>query len=247
MLTLAATGVATAQPTVDDRGRALELFKASDQHYRQGEFEQAAQLLRQSYDMYPEPLVLYNLGRALEGMGDLEGAVAEYERYLTTATDIRDRGAIERRITTLKQQLEAKRATPPETPPVEPITAPPVVQVPADVMPPPRRRSVLPWVIVGGGVGVVAVGGVLGVMSDSAHRQAVDEPIQAEAGRLQDRAKTLATAANILFVAGGAIAIGGAVWGIVELRRGRRAEPRRAGTARLQIAPAYVGIEWTLP
>lgn len=248
MVAIAVASSASAQPATDDatRARALELFRASDAKYKTGQFEDAAQLLRASYDLYPEPLILYNLGRALEGMGDFAGAVEQYERYLATATDIPDRGAIERRITTLRAQLATDHTTEAATPTSVPITD----TTPSDDVAPARGRRWLPWVIAGSGAVIVGVGGVLGVMSDSRHDDAVNEPIQAEAEKLQDRAETLATAANVMFVIGGAATIGGVVWGVVQWRRGRRSGSpmtAKAGASRLVLAPTYIGIEWTLP
>lgn len=66
----------------DDRDQALALFEQSDKAYKAGNFEEAAKLLREAYSLYPEPLLLYNLGRAQEGMGDSRGAVQSYEQYL---------------------------------------------------------------------------------------------------------------------------------------------------------------------
>src|ERR1051326_6287657 len=102
---------------------ALKLFAEADKAYKRGEFEHAAQLLREAYELFPEPILLYNLARALEGMGDIEGAVLNYERYLAAATTVEDRGAMERRVTTLKEQLAAreklaaKEHAPPAPPP----------------------------------------------------------------------------------------------------------------------------------
>ena len=236
----------SAQPAdTATRDKALELFRASDAHYKVGEFEEAARLLRESYDLYPEPLILYNLGRALEGMGDFAGAVEQYERYLATATEVNDRGAIERRLATLRAQLAAGAAAktaPPTPPPIDPV--PPTV---SDDPPPGRFQRLLPWIVAGSGAVIVGVGGVLGVMSDSRHKAAVDEPIQAEADRLQAKAKSLATTANVMFVVAGAAVIGGVVWGVIRMRRGAHREVAKPGASRLIVAPAYVGIEWTLP
>lgn len=249
MVAIAVASPASAQPSTEHatRARALELFRASDAKYKTGQFEEAARLLRASYDLYPEPLILYNLGRALEGMGDFAGAVDQYERYLATATDIPDRGAIERRIETLRAQLATDRATEPATPTSVPITG--TTPTSSDEVARGGRRW-LPWVIAGSGAVIVGVGGVLGVMSDSRHDDAVNEPIQAEAEKLQDQAKTLATTANVMFAIGGAVTIGGVVWGVVQWRRGRRsasAMTAKAGASRLVLAPTYIGIEWTLP
>ena len=245
----AMTGVvANAQPSAPPdpqaKARALELFDQSDVHYKRGEFEQAAQLLRQAYDIYPEPLLLYNLARALEGMGDLTGAIEQYEKYLELATDIVDRPAIERRLATLKEQQ--RKAAAGGGPGPKPPTGNGDLG-PQDV---PHKPSFIPWVIASAGGATVIAGGVFGVLANRKHEAAVDEPVQAEAEKLQSKAESYATTANILFVVGGAVAIGGAVWGVIELRRGgsrKQEAPRKTGGARLKVAPAYVGVEWTLP
>jgi len=88
--------VAHAQPSTTDRERAVALFRESDAHYKRGEFERAAALLREAYALHPEPLLLYNLARALDGPGDFVGAIEQYERHLKLATGNPDRGANER-------------------------------------------------------------------------------------------------------------------------------------------------------
>jgi tetratricopeptide (TPR) repeat protein len=104
---LAASSLAHAQP--DKRAQALALADDSEHAYKAGQFEKAAALLRKAHDKYPEPILLYNLGRALEGMGDTSGAIDAYEQYLKDAKQIDDRPAIERRIATLKAQLDKAR------------------------------------------------------------------------------------------------------------------------------------------
>jgi tetratricopeptide (TPR) repeat protein len=230
-----------AQPDAPEKVRALELFSQSDEHYKRGEFEQAADLLRQAYDLYPEPLLLYNLARALEGLGDVEGAITQYERYLAEATAIDDRGAIQRRVGTLKAQRAASSG-------VDTRTYVPT-STPIDTTPRTRSARRLPWFIAGGGLAVVGAGVVFGVMANSKHDAAVDEPVQAEAERLQDQAKSYATTSNVLLFAGGALVIGGVVWGVVELRRSGRQDPPPTALARprLEIGPTYVGLAWDLP
>ena len=98
------TTVAHAAP--DKRTHALELAAESERAYKDGKFEKAADLLRKAHDIYAEPILLYNLGRALESMGDQKGAVDAYEQYLHDAKKIDDRPAIERRVATLKAQIE---------------------------------------------------------------------------------------------------------------------------------------------
>src|SRR5512135_1995436 len=98
-LVLATSAVVHAAP--DKRTQALQLAADSERAYKDGKFEKAAELLRKAHGIYAEPILLYNLGRALEGMGDQKGAVEAYEQYLHDAKQIDDRPAIERRVATL--------------------------------------------------------------------------------------------------------------------------------------------------
>jgi tetratricopeptide (TPR) repeat protein len=92
-----------------DQKRALHLFQESEAKYRLGHFREAAEILKQAYEAYPEPILLYNLARALESDGDLEGATQAYSQYLDVEKKAIDRGAIERRIATIKGQIAERQ------------------------------------------------------------------------------------------------------------------------------------------
>jgi len=119
------SAIASADPA-SDKQRAGELAAESAQHYKRGEFELSAALLRKAYGLYPEPNLLYNLARSLEGMGDKAAAVEAYDAYLQTAKQVEDRGAVERHVATLKAELVDKMArTRPREKPHEPPPPPP--------------------------------------------------------------------------------------------------------------------------
>ncbi|HEY4117052.1 MAG TPA: hypothetical protein VGM56_04330 [Byssovorax sp.] len=213
--------------------RAVELFKQSAARYRDGRFAEAAALLREAYAREPEPLLLFNLGRACEGMGDAPCAIDAYTRYLAAKAPA-DRGAIESRVATLKRQVEEKelleqraaeaaaRATP------SPAT--------------PARASVAPWIVAGvGGVGLaVALG--LGIAASEEHQSALDDPVQKTKLASQADAKSLATATNAVLVAGGLVAAAGVTWGVIDLltRRGATSAPTRAAP-RATLVPLLGG------
>lgn len=233
---------ATAHAEPDRRGQALELFEQSDKAYKAGKFEQSAVLLRKAYEVYPEPILLYNLGRALEGLGDAKGAVEEYEHYLRVAKHVDDRGAIERRIATLKAHLEKEQeadrpppppppALPPQLPPPAPAPAAPVIEDELDV------PATVGWVAVGTGGALVATGALFGWRASANHDDAVGEPMQTRAADLQSTAQHEATIANVLLVVGGAIAIGG---GVYELLHHRSEEEG----AQVTITSHSVGVGW---
>src|SRR5262249_31051343 len=161
---------------------------------------------------------LYNLARALEGMGDSEGAVLNYERYLGAATTVEDRGAIERRVATLKQQiaakekLAAKEKAPPPPPPLEAKPLEPLPQ--RERMIPPRRHSIAPWIFTGLGLATGGVGVVFGVRANNEHQKAVNDTVQLDAEQHQAAAHDDAGRANALFIAGGVLVAGGVIWAI---------------------------------
>ncbi len=229
--------LATAQATADDDAlaRAVVLFEESETLYNQGEFGQAAALLRRAYALHADPTLLFNLGRALEGAGDLDGAIDAYGRYLETADEAPDRGAVEARLTTLRAQRDAlagARAS--ETEPAAPGATEDATEGGGGSV------EIAPWLLVGGGGVVVGVGVALGVLSQDLASQAAAEPVQVEAVALHSDAQTFATVANVLYVAGGVIAGAGLVWGVVSLTSGDG-----DAQARLEVGPGSVGVRGT--
>ena len=246
--------IAAAPAFADDRDRALKLFEDSDKAYKAGKFEKAASLLREAYGLYPEPILLYNLGRAQEGLGDAKGAVESYEQYLKSAKDIKDRGAIERRVDTLKAQLqqaedekrrreeeEARRKAEEEerrrreeelrkNPP------PPLI---VDTQSPIEKYG--PWATMGAGGALFLTGVYFGIRASSTHDDAVATEVQRDAAELQRSAEKSATIANVLFVVGGAAIAGGVAWKVWQWRTGTTT------SAQVKVAPASVAIEWELP
>jgi tetratricopeptide (TPR) repeat protein len=235
------SAVAVADPKPVDpkaKARAAELATQSQSHYKRGEFEVSIALLRQAYALYPEPNLLYNLARSLEGLGDAKGALEAYKSYLAANEKAEDRGAIERRIATLEVEIAEKEKRD------KPAPAPVVVQpkpAPAQITtqsPPPPSGSKLPIVVIATGAAIIGGGVFFGLAASDRHDQAIAEPNGLEAQRLQDSAKTRATLANVMFIAGGAVAIGGVVWAIAG-RRGRR----EATSVRAKVGPGVAQLE----
>jgi len=203
--TLFAPRLASADTTSEKR--AVELYQKSEQLYRNGEFQRAAELLRQAYELDPNPDLLYNLARALEGLGDFAGAANAYARYLDNAKDVADRKSIEARIATLRKQSQP---TPPAPAPALPASAAPAKPAP------PRAESgssvltgPLPWLIAGAGVVTLAAGAVLRASASSQHHDADNTVGQKSAESKQQKAEGTATASNVCFVVGGSLALTG--------------------------------------
>ncbi len=204
-----AAGPTPAATSGDADKQALELFEKSKVSYQAGRFQEAVTLLKEAYAKKPVPVLLYNLGRAYEGLGDQDAALQAYTDYLAADPKAPDRGAIETRIATLKQQIDERERLKQEREAAEAKAA----QAPVE-----RRAPVVPWIVAGvGGAGVVT-GVVFGVLAVSKHNSATNDPVQASAAQEQSDAKTFATVANVAWVAGGVVAVTGIVWGILASR-----------------------------
>ena len=230
----------TSKPSESARATAAELFKASAETYRQGDFKGTVTLLSQAYALDPQPVVLYNLGRAHEGLGDLDAAIDAYDRYLKADPKAPDRASIEQRVATLQRQRDerralekqrddereqAKAAAEEQRRALERAKQRPEVA--------PRSRSVGPYVVAGLGAAGLIAGGVLGVAASSKHASASSEHVQQTAIDQQDQARTLATVSTISFIAGGVLLLSGVTWWVLDAPstkpRGTASWPSRFG------------------
>lgn len=212
-LLLGASSGASAQELDAGRARAVQLFRESADAYREGRFDEAATLLREARALHPEPLLAYNLARALEGAGDIEGAVEAYHAYLTEAPDAADAPAVRARLTGLERHLAEIRTLEAER---EELRA----RAESRTLPPPviaRSADSVPWIVVGAGGGVVVVGAVLGGVAIARNGEAQRATTHAGATTAIADAGALATAANVMFVIGGTAALVGAIWGTIDV------------------------------
>jgi tetratricopeptide (TPR) repeat protein len=234
----AQAGDRSARPVPTARARALELFEQSAKAYREGRFQDAIDLLLEARRVKPEPVLMYDLGRAYEALGNLPQAADSYATYLLEDPRAPDRRAIEIRIDTLRAQaneLEKARTLPP------PVEAKPLPPEPASASPSPPPRpanesgvAIVPWVVAGVGVVGLGAGVGLGLAAQARHRSAEAEPGQADAQRKQDGAESLATGATIALIAGGAVAAIGLGWLSVRLLT--------AGPTNVIAGPTSVGV-----
>ncbi len=221
------------------RTRALDLFEKSAVAYREGRFQDAIDLLLEARRVKAEPVLLYDIGRAYEALGNPTQAADSYATYLLEDPRAPDRRAIEIRIETLRAQaneLEKARTLPPpvEAKPMPPEPASPVTAPPPPPPPAEASSAIVPWVVAGVGVVGVGIGVGLGLAAQSGHRSADGEPGQAAAQRKQNSAESLATGSTIALIAGGTIAAVGLGWLSVRLLT--------AGPANVVAGPTSLGV-----
>lgn len=212
----------------EDRERAKRLAEEGRRAYEAGELERAEGLIRGAYTLDASPILVYNLGRILDAKGDTQGARTTYLRYLELDPATRARARIERRIKVLDELIskEETRPPPPEPPPISTVQGPPRAS---------DGTHVLPWIMVGTGAAAIGAGAVVGFLARDKANQARDERVQLTAEERLSEGETLATVANVLYVAGGVLAAGGVVWALLA----GRSEPPAMGVV---ITPEMLSL-----
>lgn len=211
----------------EDRARAIELFRSSQGAYDEGRFAEAADMLEEAYRLDPNPILLYNLARARESAGQLDLAAEAWRRYLRESPDADDRSAVEARLAAIEAQLEekarlqrmleAERETAKRAEEEKQAAARREAEARAlAASRPASGPGALPWVVTGLGVAGVGAGAVLGVLASGKHDDANDAASQQGAADLADEADGLAAGANIAFAAGGAVAVAGLLWWLLD-------------------------------
>lgn len=179
---LAAPATARAQDSTADKVEAL--YAEGVALYRAQKYTAAVERFEEAYRLYPEPNLQFNIGKAKEAAGDLDGAVAAYEKCAASSeATASTRAKARERATMLKTAKMKSRVAPsdPELAPSGPVPSSP----PVGVTTTPKASEgpgVLPWVVGGVGVALVGVGAVFFGLGASDHGKISDSKANAQNG-----------------------------------------------------------------
>lgn len=250
MMTLASVVATTTSPasaappapsaSSSEKSRAAELFKKGSEAYMKGDFTTAIANLEEAYKIDPQPVLVYNQARAHEGLGHTDEAIKLYEQYLSEEPSSPDRGAIEQRLATLKKQRDDKAASDARAAQLEKENKERANQPP----PPPKKHSKLPYVLGGVGVAGLAAGVVVGLMAKGKESDGESAKAQTDAVDARDSGQSLATVANVCFIAGGVLLAAGAVWWALDHGGGSR---KTASLPPLQLTTSQATIRFLGP
>jgi len=154
-LLLAWSAAALAQESDFDTDAARALFKRGTVQYDAGHYRDALGMFEQARAIKPLPAFDYNIAKCHEQLGELDAAVAAYERY--TATQPADAGEVRAHVSELRARIAATLA--PNTPPPSPSPPPPAA-------PSHRARTLTIAGAVAGGAGLALVGAGIGLGVD---------------------------------------------------------------------------------
>lgn len=254
---------APTAPSAQQRQAAGDLTRKAIARLGARDYYGAITLYQQAYDIYPEPLLLSNIGAAYYQGGRPNEALDYFCRYLAAApagpnaTYAQDQIKALRAALTLPARDGAAACEREPAPQAPPRDAPPTVVAPTTVEPPPAPAPVAAPArpgralriagLVSGGVGALATLGGLyyGYVAWDATRQVNDHPpgtpwpadikqIQADGARAEDRQ------IGLLVVGGVALAAGGACYWLAGRRDAR--EPVRVAPI---VTPTEAGLAFS--
>ncbi len=229
------TAAETPTGSDEDEQMAQQFRVEAEQRFAAQDYEGAIEAFEGAYARAPDPTDLFNIGRINEERGELEQALAYYQRFSREPRlSLRERQVAAERIEVLRVLVEAPSSAPaPESTPA-PRPAPPP-EAPTEDRP---RRAVSP-LVTGGAVllGVGATTALAGGVAFGVSARRVSETIDAlDEGRNPDRLSLAQAedehargqnyeALQITFIAAGAaMTAAGAgllAWGLVRSRRVR--------------------------
>lgn len=189
-----APSVSHAQPAADI-DRARDLYQSAEAAMKDDRFADAIRDYGASYELSKDPALFFKLGRAHERSGHCEAALIYYARYL------REGKPSAPFVATTQDRIAAcggdpahqgtGEATPPTEPrdlperpilpAIPPAPAPPNGERPAAAAPDSPRMKLVPntrhkiaWVLTGGGVALLALGGVLAYATNASENDVRD-------------------------------------------------------------------------
>jgi len=250
--TVAPYGACTGPTPKPSQDAAKTLFGLGKKSYEQGDDTEAIKYWRDSFekDCNATPMLL-NLANAYQRAGNNEGAILSLETYLKREPAADDAASIRTRIENIKSKAKPSASVAPTTtaPPASVTVQPP----PASSAPPPPPASTgpafnyIPWAVAGGGLVVGAIGVGIGLSAYGDKQAVADRPKCATAaqcatyGEDSDAAAKKATTFGVIGGIGGAVMVGGIVWGVLTLPKKGNDAPPTASLAPV-VAPGFSGL-----
>ena len=111
VLSVAACVIAVGAPSVanaQDDDRYEEVRRKAKAAFAAGQFEEAALLFREAFDVTPRGNLLYNIGLCYERAGNTQQAVVFYERFVQALPESPKRPAVQRKIAEMKGTMTDK-------------------------------------------------------------------------------------------------------------------------------------------
>jgi hypothetical protein len=208
--------------------RAVTLNEEGARYYAARDYRRAVEKFIQAYAVDSDPNLLFNIASCYEGLGDLEAAVEKYREFLSApGADPSGRPHAEAVIERWEQPVTGKAGAAPivETAPAAPPPEPPVQAASSAAS--ADAQSWVPWMTLGGGSIIAAVGGTFYFLGARDHSRVTeakgyDDPMavssmtRAEADELIDTGRQKKQMGVAGLAVGGALVAGYVVWWLLD-------------------------------
>lgn len=192
-------------PPASTKERAKATYLEGAKAFKAKDYATALQLFERAYKLDPSPVLIYNLARVHEEMGNAAESIDHFELYLSRVPDSPDKGDIERRVRVMKAILDRSKA-PPQTPVAEASTEP---EAPSD----PIALKPFAYGSLGVGGALLIAGVVYGLKANSAEEDHNAATNGVDKGKFADDANQFSTLANVGLIGGGVLlAAGATLW-----------------------------------
>lgn len=240
------------EPRVESE-RALALNEEGSALYAAGDYRRAAERFLQAFAVEEDPNLLFNIASCYEALGDIDAALEKYRAFLAAPdADPEGHSRAARAIARLTE-LESPPALAPEPPPAPVAPAPARVAVPADSS--AGDAGWVPWVGLGGGVALGALGAVFYGMGAADHAEVTDAPgfddREAVTGMTRGHADALVRSGDTKKAigvasasAGAALIVGSVVWWLVDPMH-RTSTPREVTALELTLNPSATELRFS--
>ena len=105
---LISVGAAPAPAAADDATRAKDIFKVAQKLYKEARYADAIAKFEEAYVLKPSPVIIYNIGKCHEQLGDVPKAMRSYRDYLRLSPDAKDKDTVSDAIANLERRLKEK-------------------------------------------------------------------------------------------------------------------------------------------
>ncbi|MDC0674277.1 tetratricopeptide repeat protein [Nannocystis radixulma] len=242
-------------PPTDANGETFEsLAEQARAKYREKDYAAAVALFERAYKVQPDPNILFNIGRIQEQANNVDAAISYYQRFIADeSVDIGLRDTALQRLATLekiveiREKEEAKQKPKQPEPAKQPEATQPVGPQLGPQPPPGDDKSSqnkakilrpIGYTMFGVGAALLIGGGIAGGLAKGQENkfeaaETLDD--QRDAGQ---KGKSLAAAADGLFIAGGVMAVVGMVLLLVPKARKSKA----VQAMQPKVSPSQLGL-----
>jgi hypothetical protein len=91
-----------------DVAKAKQTFDAAQRLYKQARYADALAKFEEAYRFKPHPVIIYNIGKCYERLGEISKALRQYHEYLRMMPDAKDKEQVTDAIANLERRLKDK-------------------------------------------------------------------------------------------------------------------------------------------